>query len=550
MNKKIKKIITIFFFLFFAINSASASLLWDINYGINEYRKNNFKSARDYLINYIKSNPNNEEGYYWLAKTYWGLKDDKSANENFKKAHELTIKEKNIEKLEFNYDSSSNLEDYFDMAAAYFETGNLEDAVFYADMMLKINPKSPSAYFIKAKIAQINGENDKALEFINKAIIFNNKLIKTNLAKSLNVTKLPEMTLEMYEIFALEAYFSPDTTSAIRYCRKYLEINPTNTDMTNLLIDLYIKNNEFTLAQNLIDSALNENGSNIQTILYQAKLYDLKNDERYENTLLNAFKINPNNAQVLLALGNYYLKTENYNSAKKYFEILVNVNDSLYEGYFGYIYSLIEIGETENAMNLIRKFISFNPDSSEGYFLLAKICERNGNYKDSYDYLTQAIEHAKNSQYYLSRGIINYQLKDYQEAIDDLKIALYLAKTDKAVELANDYLIKNYLKINDLINAQMHINKKLSLDKNRIIYKYNLYILYKKQGNEKRALELFNEIKKTKPATVQDYIDLSEIYLEEGKIEQANKILERANKKFPKNYFVETQKNKLKNSNN
>ena len=431
MNKKIKNIITIFFFLFFTISSANASLLWDINYGIEQYRKSNFKGARDYLLNYIKSNPNNEEGYYWLAKTYWGLKDDKSANENFKKAHELTIKEKNIEKLEFNYDSSSNLEDYFDMAAAYFEIGDLKNAVFYADMMLKINPKSPSAYFIKAKIAQINGENDKAVEFINKAIIFNNKLIKTNLAKSLNVTKLPEMTLEMYEIFALEAYFSPDTTSAIRYCRKYLEVNPANIDMTNLLIDLYIKNNEFSSAQSLIDSALIDNGNNIQTILYQAKLYDLKNDERYEGTLLNAFKINPNNAQVLLTLGNYYLKKEDYTSAKKYFEILVNVNDSLYEGYFGYIYSLIEAYEVESAMNLIRKFISFNPDSSEGYFLLAKICEKKGDYKEAYDYLTQAIERAANSQYYLSRGVINYELKDFQESIDDLKKSTKSSKNRK-----------------------------------------------------------------------------------------------------------------------
>ena len=488
MNKKIKKIITTFFFLFFTINTAHASLLWDIDYGINEYRKNNFKSARDYLLNYIKSNPNNEEGYYWLAKTYWGLKDDKSANENFKKAHELTIKEKNIEKLEFNYDSSSNLEDYFDMAAMYFETGNLKDAVFYADMMLKINPKSPSAYFIKAKIAQINGENDKAIEFINKAIIFNNKLIKTNLAKSLNVTKLPEMTLEMYEIFALEAYFSPDTTSAIRYCRKYLEINPSNSDMRNMLIDLYIKNNEFVLAQNLIDTALNENANNIQTLLLQARLYDLKQDERFENTVLNAFKINPNNAQTLLILGNYYLKKEDYLNAKKYFEILVNVNDSLYEGYFGYIYSLIETNETESAMNLIRKFISFNPSSSEGYYLLAKICEKQGNYKDSYDYLTQAIEHAPNAQYYLTRGIINYQLKDYKKSINDLKMANNLPKSEKITNLVGDYLIKNYLKINDLINAQIHLNKKVSLDKNRIMYKYNLYVLYKKQGNNASRL--------------------------------------------------------------
>ena len=59
----------------------------------------------------------------------------------------------------------------------------------------------------------------------------------------------------------------------------------------------------------------------------------------------------------------------------------------------------------------------------------------------------------------------------------DLKKAQNLPKTEKTTSLANDYLIKNYLKVNDLINAQIHLNKKLSLDKNRIMYKYNLYVL-------------------------------------------------------------------------
>lgn len=545
MNKKIKKIITVFFFFYFLQNCTNASLLWDINYGINEYRKNNYKVARDYFLNYIKSNPNDEEGYYWLAKSYWGLKDDKKANENFKKAHELTIKEKNIEKLDFNYDTSSNLEDYFDMATMYFENKDMKQAEFYANMMLKINPKSPSAYFIKAKIAQINNDNDKAVEYINKAIIFNNNLIKTNLARSLNVTKLPEMTLEMYEIFALEAYFSPDTTSAIRYCRKYLEVNPQNIDILNMLIDLYIKNNELALAQNLIDDILNLNEKNIQTLLYQAKIYKLQNDFKVESTLLKAYKINPNHAQVLLELGNYYLKNGDYLNAKKYFEILTNVNDALYEGYFGYVYSLIETGEIENAMTLIRKFILLNPASSEGYYLIAKICEKNGNYKDAYGYLTQAIKKANNPTYFITRGKISYARKDYEAALSDFKNALKYPATDKVSDIAQDYLIKTYLKLDDVINAQMLLNKKSELDKNRLIYKYNLYDLCKKQGNEKRAFELLSEIRKSKLINVQDYIDLSEIYFEEGKYENSLKILDKAIKKFPNDYFSYSQKLKI-----
>ena len=128
MNKKIKKLFTIFFFLCFTLNICEASMLWDINYGIEQYRKKNIKIAQDYFIDYIKSNPNDKDGYYWLAKIYFDLKDSKNTNKNFKKAYDLTLKEKNIKKINFNIDTSSNIEDYFDMAAMYFEANNLKES--------------------------------------------------------------------------------------------------------------------------------------------------------------------------------------------------------------------------------------------------------------------------------------------------------------------------------------------------------------------------------------------------------------------------------------
>lgn len=545
MNKIIKKKLILFFFLLFAINQANASVLWDINLGINQYRKNNFKFCKNYFLDYIKANPNDDEGYYWLAKTYATLKDETNANLYFKKAHELAFMEKNIEKIDFNINTNSNVEDYFDMASMYFESGNLTQALNYADLMLKINPKSPSAYFIKAKIAQMNGEEDKAIEFLNQAIIYNNKLIRTNLAKSLNIRQLPEMTLEMYEIFALEAYYSNDINSAIRYCKKYLAANSSNTDVTNLLIDLYIKNNEISQAQNLIDNVLNNNGSNIQTILYQAKILSLRNDENLEGVLLSAYKINPNHAKVLLELGNYYLKKEDYLNSKKYFEILINVDDSLYEGYVGYISSIIELGEIEVAMNLIRKLTSLNPESSENSYLLAKICEKNGNYDEALTYLDNAIDIAKNPHYYLTRAKVHYILKNHSKSISDLKIMQKMTLTSSQISEMQDYLIANYLKINDLINAQIHLNKKLSLDKNRIMYKYNLYVLYKLQGNEKLALAQKQVFKKAKPTSFKDYIDLSEIYYDLGEFDDAIKILNKGIKKSPKEIKLYCQKAKI-----
>ena len=42
------------------------------------------------------------------------------------------------------------------------------------------------------------------------------------------------MPKEMYETLAYENYFSSDINSAIFYCRKYLNVDPFNIDITNL----------------------------------------------------------------------------------------------------------------------------------------------------------------------------------------------------------------------------------------------------------------------------------------------------------------------------
>lgn len=540
MNKKIRKCFILSCFLAL-LNGANASLLWNIDYAINQYRNNSFECAKEYLIEYIKNNPNDEDGYYWLAKTYYSLKDAINASEYFKKAHELTIKEKNIEKIDFKTETISSTEDYLDIASMYFEKGDLIQADTYAELMLKINPKSASAYFIKAKISQLNGDEVKAKEYLNKAIVYNNKLIKTRLAKSLNINQLPEMSLEMYEMLAYEGYFSSDINSAILYCKKYLNINPSNIDITNMLIDLYIKNDELVSAQILINSVL-ENLPNIQTFLLQAKIYKLQNNAKEEDILLEAYKINPNNSKVLLALGEFYINRGNYVKSKKYFEILLSVNDELQEAYFGYIYSLIELGEIENAMSLIRKFSSLNNLTSQTDFLLAKICEKTNDYNEAISYLNSAILKYKNPHYYFLKAKINYKQKNYKTAINCLKEITKLPDFESMQEKVESYLIKNYIKTGDSYSAQILLNKSKGLDKNRIIYKYNLYIIYKLQGKEKIAKDQLDEIEKTKLVNLLDYIDLAEVYFEENKINESIKVLDKGIKKYPKEFELYSKK--------
>lgn len=391
-----KKIFLIFCASLFL--SAQASLFQDINLGINEFYSNDYSTALKSFNAYVASNPNDADGYFWLAKTYQKLNNKLSANENFKKAYEITKKDRNIEKI--NFDFNSNLEDYFDMALAYFEAGNYIQADFYADLMLRLDSKSKSAYFIKAKIAQTKGDNDKAVEYLTRAILFDNKLLNTNLAKSLNIVSLPKPQKEVYQALALQAYFEGDINTALNNYKQARMLDNKDVEIINNIVDLYLKNNNLTLAKQNALQALKLDNNNFRAHLNQAKIYEITKDKKLENELLKAYKINPNNKEVLIHLANFYLKKEDYLLAKEYFKTLIDIDDNNYEAYFGYIFSLIELGEIEEASICFKKKMNtLRQKNGEAEFLLAKICIDAKEYPQALDFLKDALK-KEDSLYY------------------------------------------------------------------------------------------------------------------------------------------------------
>ena len=534
----IKKINIFFIFLSLLCTNANASLLWNIKEGI-ELTKNNSNVAKNFFLNYITSNPNDENGFWYLGEIYKKSKDNNNSTKYFKKSYEITSKNENIEKITFE-NKNTNIEDYFDMSAMYFEIGKIKESDFYADMMLKIDSKSSSAYFIKAKIALLEGNKELAKEYLKKAIIFNNELLNTNLAKELEINSMPETNKELYSLFALESYFSGEVDKAIENIKNYLKIDK-NPEIYAFLTECYLKKYDLQSAKSTLEEYKNIfNNDSLKINLLEAKIYNYENNKDKElSSLLKAYKINPNNSKVLLDLGNYYLNIDDFQNAKKYFEILININDAYYEGYFGYIYSLIETGELKKAINLVRKASAINPNTSEISYLLSKICSKEANYNEALEYIDEAIKKAENPIYYLEKAKIEYYLKNYKKSIESLdKIKSQNAKTD-------EYYIKNYIKLNQPQKLQEYTNKKLSLDKNSIIYKYNLYIIYKMQGDEKNSQMQFAQIKKIKPATPKEYIDLSDTLFEITGLESSIKTVDNAIKKFPNSYELYSQKMKL-----
>ncbi len=538
--KKLTKLLSLLLF----VQGAWGSLFYDLNTGVELFYKNKFQESLTYFINYTNSNPSDKDGYFWLAKSYNALNDSKNAKINFKKAYNLASIQKNIEKINISTQDDSTIDDYFDMAVSYFESGNYKEADFYADMMLRLDSKSKSAYYLKARVQKALNNNEKAIEYLNKAVLFDNTFLYTNLAKSLKVTKVPKTTKETYDILALEATYGGNINNAINNYKKFLEFEPKNIEVLNSLADLYIKKQDFNNAQLMVDEALKIEPNNIWTYLNEAKIYEHNNKEKVEQTLLRAHKINPNNKEIILRLGNYYLEQEKFDESKKYFENLITIDDTCYEGYFGYIYSLIELGQINKAQNQVRKMNHLKQKNGEIDYLLAKICISQGQFISAKDYLEEAIKKEKNENYYLELAKINYLLGDYKESLNNLE---FVSKKTEAKE----YWIRNYIKLKDAKSASQ-----VSFDKNRLIYKYFQYEIYNLNNQTDKAKTIQKELKSKKPTSKQDFIDLAQINLEQKNIQNAIKTLDSMLKKYPndkrayiekiKIYFVDENQQKLK----
>ncbi len=536
---KIKnKIFLIFLFLLFGAKGLQASFLWNVYDGIGYFQKNDFNNAINEFKTFEKYNPNDKNTYFWLAKTYLKTpKQEALAQKNLKKFYELYSQEKNTEKISYEPINNQQIEDYFDMAIMYFEEGNFFEANYYADMILKINPKSSSAYFIKAKLAQLEKKEDIAKSFLNKAIALNNDILRTNLAKSLNIYSLPELTKEIYLTFAQEAFFYLDMSNAIKNAKKYIELDKTNSNVCALLIEAYLAQGNIQGAKEALFEAQKLFLNNLQLKLLEAQIANVENDiEKRENALEQAYKINPNNKQVLYELSNLYIQKQDYKKANEISKTLVVIDDLMYEAYFNLIYSSIKIADIDFAVSNIRKLSELNENKSELNYLLSLICQYQGDFKNSKGYLLQALKEDENAQYYLDLAKIGYLEKDYSLCEKYLLEGLKIAKNSTVRNEIEDYLIKNYLKNNNYKLAQNYLFKKMALDKNRIIYKYNLYILNKTRDNSRAQKEL-KQIFKIKPSSEMDYLDLSEIYFDENKSQEAIKLLDKALKRKTNSEF-------------
>ena len=247
------------------------------------------------------------------------------------------------------------------------------------------------------------------------------------------------------------------------------------------------------------------------------------------------------------------LKYEIYRRANKLSDAKLALLDAIkydpecFEAYIGLTIISIQNNDQKNAKNYLKEAIEIEPqlnDSPDILYYLAKICILDKDFNLAKEYILQAIElNRDEKEYYLELGKIYLFQKDYLKAVNAL--SFLLGGNDFLEAEASNYIgLANY-KRGNYSQAINYFEKAVKINSNSFIYLNNLAICYKSVQDNENFKKTVETILNLTPEFPEDYIQLSQLYMDRNNLEAAKNALEEGIKNYPDNLLLKALLNKL-----
>ena len=247
------------------------------------------------------------------------------------------------------------------------------------------------------------------------------------------------------------------------------------------------------------------------------------------------------------------LKYEIYRRANKLSEAKLALLDAIqfdpdcFEAYIGLTIISIQNNDPKSAKNYLKEAIEIEPqlnDSPDILYYLAKICILDKDFNLAKEYILEAIElNRDEKEYYLELGKIYLFQKDYLKAVNAL--SFLLGDNDFLEAEASNYIgLANY-KRGNYSQAINYFEKAVKINSNSFIYLNNLAICYKSVQDNENFKKTVETILNLTPEFPEDYIQLSQLYMDRNNFEAAKNALEEGIKNYPDNLLLKELLNKL-----
>lgn len=488
-----------------------------------EMEDGNYEEAHRFLDKAMKIAANDADLYVLLAKLSLFENDIKKARSVLEKAFSIDPKSASanqamgmIEREQKNYESAiayfekaaeltpdnerqALIDYYVGLAKTYDSCHDVNNAIKYVDMALKLSHQSVRANLIMGSILHDTGKFDEAIKYFDAVL-------------AINPRQLTAMAWKGIALVYLERYADAEI-----YLEKAIELAPNDSDWLRFLAIAEGGVRKHDNALKHIDMSIKIDPT--YTYTYSVKGALLEAIGRNEEALVEyrkALTLDGKNLRALIGMGDILRKGEKYADAIPFYDAAIaqeprNADLLYYKGL-----CLAFLGDHSKARELFLRSLEIDPEKTHVLSNIASTFFEEKNYEEAAKYLLRSGDH-------FFRGIALMNLGGYKEAIEAFDKAIQLEIGDEGYMAAvhNKKGLAHWM-LNEYDNAINEFDTVQVVLPNEVISCYYKIAVLFDAKRFSEAIALFNEKKELfESLPFPPYYFVGEAYYKLGKTAEA-----------------------------
>ena len=321
---------------------------------------------------------------------------------------------------------------------------------------------------------------------------------------------------------------------AIMYLNQAIHVDPESPYLQRELAILYIQKKDNKRASDILKQTIEKFPEDIQSLIIYGKLNQgLNKNEDAKTAYEKALTIDPDQEDVYLLLGGIYMQENELDKALKNYQQLIHRFPESYAGHFfvGKIY--LSQGKLKDAENKFQKTLALNPDLEEPRFELLNINKKLGNDKIVVQLYKDILKkNPKNIRATMELGLY-YHEKGFAEKSQKLFMELGARSIiEKEIVRQAIQLYVDSKQYNDAIVVLEGMIK--GAPEGSDLY-YIAGIAYDGEKDKDAAIINYKKVAPDSRFYKDAVVQISFLYQEQGKIEQAIDYLEHVVRVMPDN---------------
>ncbi len=371
-------------------------------------------------------------------------------------------------------------------------------------------------YFFLADLAQISGQEDLALKFLNTA-----KEIDTKSA-------FLEDELARYYIKR------GDSGQALKHARLAVTKNPQYQPARMLLAGIFKALKRYDEAVTEYETILKQQPDNEDVLLRLGTLYlDLKRYEQAEGIMKRVVKLNPGSYMGLYYLGRIALLRQDLSGAVQYFKDSLTIDPGFEPAFNNLVFIYEKLGKVGQIEKIYKDLIRLKPSANQARLLMARYYLKIGQQEKAEALFKKLKTYPfRTADINLRIGLIYFEQKKYAKAINEFLVVL---DTNPGNEQALYYMSLSYEELKEYQKAMDGFLKIRPDSGHYAESRFHIAFIFDELKKPKAGIPYLKEAIEKKPKESILYHSLAYLYEEDNQLEAARETAEKGLKINPDN---------------